>query len=42
LCCHPVSHHRFKRADFDNSGTLSKREFAVMYAGVLCEKAAVS
>jgi hypothetical protein len=32
---------RFKRADFDHSGTLSKREFAVMYAGVLCEKAAV-
>lgn len=30
----------FKRADFDHSGTLSKREFAVMYAGVLCEKAA--
>lgn len=33
---------RFQRADFDHSGTLSKREFAVMYAGVLCEKAAVS
>jgi hypothetical protein len=30
----------FQRADFDHSGTLSKREFAVMYAGVLCEKAA--
>lgn len=32
----------FERADFDHSGTLSKREFAVMYAGVLCEKAAGS
>jgi Ca2+-binding EF-hand superfamily protein len=30
----------FQRADFDKSCTLSKREFAVMYAGVLCEKAA--
>jgi hypothetical protein len=33
---------RFERADFDHSGTLSKREFATMYAGLLCEKAAVS
>lgn len=32
---------RFERADFDHSGTLSKREFAVMYAGLLCEKAKV-
>jgi len=42
VCALCVATCRFERADFDHSGTLSKREFAVMYAGVLCEKAAVS
>lgn len=31
----------FNRADFDQSGDLSKREFAVMYTGLLCDKAKV-
>jgi hypothetical protein len=29
----------FSRADFDHSGTLSKREFVVMYIGLLADKA---
>eukprot|EP00878_Enallax_costatus_P024021 GHUV01025608.1.p1 GENE.GHUV01025608.1~~GHUV01025608.1.p1 ORF type:complete len:191 (+),score=34.13 GHUV01025608.1:491-1063(+) len=29
----------FNRADFDHSGTLSKREFVVMYVGLLADKA---
>uniref|UniRef100_A0A383WGL8 EF-hand domain-containing protein n=1 Tax=Tetradesmus obliquus TaxID=3088 RepID=A0A383WGL8_TETOB len=29
----------FARADFDHSGTLSKREFGVMYVGLLADKA---
>jgi hypothetical protein len=29
----------FARADFDHSGTLSKREFVVMYIGLLADKA---
>lgn len=31
----------FERADFDHSGTLSKREFVVMYVGLLADKAKV-
>lgn len=31
----------FERADFDHSGTLSKREFLVMYVGLLADKAKV-
>ncbi|GBF95715.1 hypothetical protein Rsub_08697 [Raphidocelis subcapitata] len=31
----------FSRADFDKSGTLSKREFTVMYVGLLADKAKV-
>lgn len=30
-----------ERADFDHSGTLSKREFVVMYVGLLADKAKV-
>lgn len=32
----------FERADFDHSGSLSKREFVVMYIGLLADKAKVN